>query len=329
MSAKLKRREFITLLGGAAAGWPLAARAQQTAIPVVGYIPASDRPERLALFKSGLAESGFVEGRNVIVEPRWAEGRYDRFPELVADLVRKRVAVIAVPGSQSAAIAAKAATETIPIVFAVAEDPVKLGLVASLSQPGGNATGINFFTEEVVAKRLALLREFVPGARRVAAFLNPSDRGQTETTERQLKVAAQELSLEIKLLHASNREEIDAAFMALVRERPDALFVGPDGYYNSRRVQFAILAALRAIPASFAARDYVEVGGLMSYGTNVGDAYRRTGVYAGLILKGRRPADLPVLQSTSFELAINLNTARALGLHVPDKLLVLATEVID
>src|SRR5215831_7901924 len=190
MSAKLKRREFITLLGGAAAGWPLAARAQQTAMPIVGYVPASDRPERLALFKSGLAESGFVEGRNVIVEPRSAEGRYDRFPELVADLVRKRVAVIAVPGSQSAAIAAKAATETIPIVFAVAEDPVKLGLVASLSQPGGNATGINFFTEEVVAKRLALLREFVPGARRVAALLNPSDRGQTESTERQLKVAA-------------------------------------------------------------------------------------------------------------------------------------------
>jgi putative ABC transport system substrate-binding protein len=321
---QLYRREFITLIGGAVIAGPLAARAQQIAMPVVGYIPASDRPERLALFKSGLAENGFVEGRNVIVEPRWAEGRYDRFPELVADLVRKRVAVIAVPGSQSAAIAAKAATESIPIVFAVAEDPVKLGLVASLSQPGGN-----FFTEEVVAKRLALLREFVPGARRVAALLNPSDRGQTETTERQLKVAAQELSLEIKLLHARNRQEIDAAFTALVQERPDALFVGPDGYYNSRRVQFAILAALRAIPASFAARDYVEVGGLMSYGTNVGDAYRQTGVYAGLILKGRRPADLPVLQSTSFELAINLNTARALGLHVPDKMLVLATEVID
>jgi putative ABC transport system substrate-binding protein len=326
----MRRREFISLLGGAATAWPVVARGQQPALPVVGFLGvASDRAERLAAFKRGLGESGFVEGQNVMIEARWAEGRYDRFPELAADLVRHRVAVIAAPGSQAAAIALKSTIATIPIVFAVADDPVKLGLVASLSRPGGNVTGINFFTTEIVAKRLALLRELLPAAMRVAALINPSDETQREATERQVETAARALGLETHVIHAANRQQIDEVFAALARERPDALFVGPDGFFNSRRVQLAILAARYALPTTFAVRDYVEVGGLMSYGTNINDAYRQVGVYTGLILKGRRPADLPVLQSTAFELVINLNTARALGLDIPPTLLARTDEVIE
>ena len=330
MTAFIGRREFLTLIGGAAA-WPLFAVAQQPRMPLIGFLGitfASERPERLAAFKRGLGESGFVDGRNVLIEIRWAENRYDRFQELAADLVRHKVDVIVAPGT-AAAIAARSTTATIPIVFAVADDPVKLGLVASLSRPGANVTGINFFSAELVAKRLALLRELLPAAMRVAALINPSDKTQREDTEKQLERAARALGLETYVIHAASHHEIDEAFAALARDRPDALFVGPDGFFNSRRVQLAILAARYTIPATFAVRDYVEAGGLMSYGTNINDAYRQVGVYAGLILKGGRPADLPVLQSTAFELVINLNTAKALGLTIPPGVLARADEVIE
>jgi ABC-type uncharacterized transport system substrate-binding protein len=326
----MRRREFITLLGGAAAGWPLAARAQQ-AMPVVGFLnPTSPDAfaDRLRAFHRGLKETGYVEGENVAIVYRWAEDQLDRLPALAADLVRRQVAVIAavVPAS---AFAAKAATATIPIVFTVPEDPVRLGLVASLARPSGNLTGINFLSGELVAKRLELLRELVPGAARVAVLVNPANATNTETTVRDLVPAAHAIGLKIQVLNASTSREIDAAFAAFVRERPDALFVSADSFFTSRRVQLVHFTTLHKIPASYALREFAEVGGLMSYGANLADVMRQAGAYIGRILKGAKPADLPVVQSTKFELVVNHQTARMLGLTVPPTLLATADEVIE
>jgi putative tryptophan/tyrosine transport system substrate-binding protein len=328
----IRRREFITLLGGAAATWPLAAGAQQPAMPVIGFLGAGALDNYvlyLAAFRKGLAEIGFVEGQNVAIEYRWAEGQYERMTQLAADLVRRKVAVIAVPGSPPGARAAKAATSTIPIVFSVGDDPVRSGLVASISRPGGNATGINFFTGEVVAKRLALLHELLPGAARVAAFINPADASRAEALREEVEVAARTVGMQLQILNPSTNREIDAAFSVLVRERTDALFVGPDAFYNSRRVQLANTAARHVIPTAFAVREYVDAGGLMSYGTSLADMYREVGAYCGRILKGAKPSDLPVLQSTKFELVINAQTARMLGITVPPSLIARADEVIE
>ena len=331
MAIHIRRREFIFTLGGAAA-LPLTARAQQAGMPVVGFVSGRS-PEtsvrHVDAFRKGLSETGYVEGQNVTVEYHWLNGQYDRLPPLMADLVRRRVAVIATPGSTPAALAAKAATTTIPIVFGVGEDPVELGLVASLARPGGNATGINFFFQELVSKRLGLLHEMVPKAVRIAVLVNPVNAPTAEATLRDLPEAARAIGLQIQVLNASTSREIEAAFATLVRDRVDALFVAPDGFLASRRVQFATLAARHTIPASYSQRDYVEAGGLMSYGSNIADAYRQGGVYTAQILKGAKPADLPVLQSTKFEFVINLQTARALGLEVPNSLQLLADEVIE
>jgi putative ABC transport system substrate-binding protein len=324
----MKRREFLTLLGGAAA-WPLAARAQP-AMPVVGFVSGQSTEERLgAAFRKALNGTGYLEGQNVMVEYHWLDGQYDRLPALMADLVRRRVAVIATPGFTVGARAAKAATTTVPIVFGVAEDPVKLGLVASLARPGGNATGINLLSAEVVTKRLGLLHDLVPKAVRIAVLVNPANPSTAEATLRDIPEAARALGLEIQVLHAGTRREIEAAFATLVRAQADALFVAPDGFFTSRRVQFATLAARHAIPAAFSNRSYPEVGGLMSYGTDTLDYYRQAGVYTGQILKGAKPADMPVLQSTKWEFVINMQTARALGLEVPNSLQLLADEMIE
>jgi putative ABC transport system substrate-binding protein len=326
----MRRREFITLLGGAAATWPIAARAQQ-AIPVIGFLhPSSDTlPERLRGFRQGLKETGYVEGENVTIEYRWADGRNDLLAALASDLARRRVTVIAAPGTTPVALAAKAATATIPVVFAVSEDPVRLGLVASLARPGGNLTGINFFNAELITKRVELLRELVPTARRVAVLVNPADARTTEATLREVEAAGQSIGLQIDVHDAGSRDAIDAAFAALVRDRADAVFVAGDAFLNSRRVQLALLAARHAIPASYGSRDYPEYGGLMSYGTNVTEAFHQAGVFTGRVLKGAKPAELPVVQSSKFELVINVQAARVLGLAVPDKLLVAADEVIE
>jgi putative ABC transport system substrate-binding protein len=327
----MKRRQFITLLGGAAA-WPLAARAQQPALPVVGVINGSSldsNPRNGAAFRKGLNEAGYVEGQNVMVEYHSLEGQYDRLPALIADLIRRRVAVIATPGSMPATLAANAATATIPIVFGVTEDPVKLGLVASLARPRGNATGINSFGQEVVAKRLGLLHDLVPKAVRVAVLVNPANASSAESTLRDMQEAAPTIGLQIQMLNATTIGEIDAAFATLAHERPDALFVAPDQFFGSRRGQFATLATRDRIPATYSNRDMVAAGGLMSYGTDLADMYRQVGVYTGRILKGAKPADLPVVQSTKFELVINLQTARALGIEVPPGLLATADEVIE
>jgi putative tryptophan/tyrosine transport system substrate-binding protein len=327
------RRAFITLLGGTAVAWPLAARAQQAAMPVVGYIGFGSLDNSvlyLAAFRKGLGETGFVEGQNVAIEYRWLEGQYDRMPEFAADLVRRGVAVIASPGTPPTSVrAAMASTATIPIVFAVADDPVKWGIVASLGRPNSNATGINFFASEVVPKRLGLLHDLVPRAARIAVLLNSADATRAKSMLSDVEVAARSLALEIHVLYASTSPEIEAAFATLVRQRADALFVGPDAFFNTRRVQLAMLAARHAIPATYSVREHAEAGGLMSYGTSVADFHRQVGVYTGRILKGAKPVDLPVVQSVKFELVINLQTARMLGLDVPPSLIAAANEVIE
>jgi putative ABC transport system substrate-binding protein len=327
----MRRREFITLLGGAAVAWPLAARAQQPAMPVIGFLNVTS-PEanagRLRAFRQGLKDTGYVEGENVAIEYRWAESQYDRLPALAADLVRRKVAVIATAGSP-VALAARAATTTIPIVFALNEDPVRLGLVASLARPDGNLTGINFFNVELVAKRLELLRELIPAVTHVAVLVNPGDAATAEATVRDLGAAARAMGLQVRVFNASTSRDISEAFATFVRERLDALFVGSDAFFNSRRVQLANLASRHAIPATYPGRDFPEAGGLMSYGSNLTDAFHQIGVYTGRILKGAKPADLPVVQASKFELVINAETARMLGLTVPPSLLVAADEVIE
>jgi putative ABC transport system substrate-binding protein len=324
----MRRREFITLIGGAAA-WPLAARAQQPATPVVGFLGARAAEGWLASFREGLGETGYVENQNVTVEYHWLDGEYDRVPALMADFVRRRVAVIATPLDAPGSIAAKAATATIPIVFGVGDDPVKMGLVASLARPGGNATGINFFNSEVVGKRLGLLHELIPKAVRVAVLVNPADATNTETTLQGVHEAARAIGLQVQVHNASTSREIDTAFAAFAREHADALLVAGDAFFGSRRVQIVTLAARDRIPAAFPGRDNVAAGGLMSYATTNAETLHQVGVYTGKILKGAKPADLPVVQSTKFEFVINLQTARLLGIEVPPGLLALADEVIE
>ena len=327
----MRRRELISLLGGAAVAWPLAARAQQPPMPVVGFLHSTS-PEtnvsRVAAFRKGLTETGYVESRNVAIEFRWAAGQDDQLPELAADLIRRRVAVIATPGSTPAALAAKAATATIPIVFAIGADPIALGLVASLNRPGGNVTGISFQTVELVAKRLELLRELAPRATRFVALVNP-DVPFTDAVVKDLQASAASLGLPVEILHARTGREIDAAFATLVQKPDIALLVGPGVFFFQRRAQIVTLAERHALPAIYGAREFSDIGGLISYAPNIVDACQRAGVYAGRILKGEKPADLPVQQPTKFELVVNLNTAKALGLTVPDKLLALADEVIE
>jgi putative ABC transport system substrate-binding protein len=324
----MRRREFITLVGTAAM-LPLAAHAQQPALPVIGFLH-SQSPDtlasRLRAFRQGLKESGYVEGENVAIEYRWAENQMDRLPILAADLVRRRVAVIAAIGP--AVFAAKAATTTIPIVFGVPDDPVRSGLVTSLARPGGNLTGINFFVGELTAKRLELLRTLVPGAVRVAVLVNPDD-PITAAVLTDIEAAARAMGLHIQVFNAGTGREINAAFATFKGERPDALFVGPDPFFTSRRTQLTHLASRHALPTTYSVRDFVEAGGLISYGTNVVDAWRQVGGYAGRILKGTKPTDLPVVQASKFELVINAETARMLDLTVPPSLLSVADEVIE
>ena len=330
----MRRREFITLLGGTAAAWPLAVQAQQPArkLPTIGFLnPLSPDgvPNLVRSFRQGLREMGYVEGENVAIEYCWAEGQFDRLPALAAELVRREAAVIVATGGPPAALAAKEATTTIPIVFSVGEDPVRLGLVASLARPGGNLSGINFLTTELAAKRLGLLHELLPAAARTAVLVNPANAGQAEITLKDVQSAARTIGLEIQVFNASTSREINAALINLVRDRHDALFIGNDAFFYSRRVQLAIQAARHVVPAISGSREYAEAGGLISYGTNFADTFSQVGIYAGRILKGIRPSDLPVVQSTKFELVINASTARMLGLSVPPSLLARADEVIE
>jgi putative ABC transport system substrate-binding protein len=327
----MKRREFITVLGGSAVAWPLEARAQQRTMPLIGYLD-SRSPEavadRLRGLRQGLKESGYIENENVAIVYRWAENQPDLLRELATDLVRSRVRLIVTAGPPPT-FAAKAATTTIPIIFLVGDDPVRLGLVVSLARPGGNMTGINVFNAEVAAKRLELLRDLVPQAVRIAMFVDPADAMMAETQLRDVDAAARAMGLQIRQLDASTSAEINAAFTALDRDRPDAIFVATSPFLNGRRVQLAQLAAFHRLPAIYAVRDYAEVGGLMSYGSDIVDGFRQVGVYGGRILKGEKPADLPVVQANKFELVINAQTARMLGLTVPPTLLATADEVIE
>ena len=325
----MRRRDFIAALGGAAAAWPLAIRAQQQAMPVIGYLGAGSGPvARLMMeFGQGLSEAGYVEGRNVRTEFRWAEGRYDRLPAMAADLVRSQVTVI-VAVTSPPALAAKAATATIPIVFTVPDDPAKLGLVASLARPGGNATGVAFLLSELGAKQLGLLRELLPAAERIGLLVNPTNKN-ADAIISDMKAAASVIGVEIRVAQASDSREIETAFVALVGNRTDALIVGTDPFFYSRRVQLTTLATRYAIPAVYNVRDYADAGGLMSYGTSLTETYRQLGAYTGRILNGAKPADLPVVQSTKFDFVINLPTARALGLTVPPMLLARADDVIE
>jgi putative ABC transport system substrate-binding protein len=328
----MRRRQFITLLGGAATAWPLAARAQQRAMPVIGFLDSRSPDalaDRLRGFRQGLKDTGYVEGENVIVDYRWGENQFDRLPALAAELVHRQVAVIATSGGAAAHFAAKTATATIPIVFLVGSDPVGLGLVASIARPGGNLTGINFLNNELAAKQLGLLRELVPAATGVAALVNPANSTIFEPTLRGVELAARAMGLQIQVVRASTSREIDAAFATFARERPDALFVSGDPFFNARRVQLALLAGHHEIPAIYSGRENAEAGGLMSYGSDVTDAYRQVGVHVGRILKGAKPRDLPVVQASKFELLINAQTARMLGLTVPPILLARADEVIE
>jgi putative ABC transport system substrate-binding protein len=324
----MERRDFITLLGSAAA-WPIAARAQQTAMPVIGFLhSASDTiPDRLRGFRQGLRETGYVEGENAAIVYRWAEDQLDRLPVLVAELVHRRVAVLVTVGNATT-LAAKAIT-TIPIVFNVNEDPVGLGLVASLARPGGNLTGINFFAGELAAKRLELLREFVPAATRVAVFVNPTNATTVESTLKDVTLASRGMGLQIRVLETSTSRDIDGAFDSFVRERPDVLFVNPDPFFLSRRVQLVHLASRHAVPASYGNREFADIGGLMSYGPSLLDGFRQVGAYTGRVLNGTKPADLPIVQSSKFELVINAQIAKMLGLTVPPSLLATADEVIE
>jgi putative ABC transport system substrate-binding protein len=328
MGAHMRRRDFIRLLGGAAVAWPLAARAQQPATAVIGWLGPGWAGPVIPVFRQSLAEAGYVEGRNLAIEYRWAEGRYERLPELAADLVRRQVAVIVVPASIPAVLAAKDATTTIPIVFGIGDDPVELGLVASLARPGGNATGVHFFLSELGAKQLGLLRELVPRAERIGLLVNPRN-ANAESVTRVVTAAASTIAVAIDVAHAGDSQEIETAFATLARNRADALVVGADSLFYNRRVQLTTLASRHAIPAIYNVREYAEAGGLISYGTSLAEAFRQVGVYTGRILKGAKPAELPVVQSTRFELVINLPTARALGLDVPPMLLARADEVIE
>jgi putative ABC transport system substrate-binding protein len=325
----MRRREFITLLGGSAAAWPLSARAQQPAkLPTVGFLGAgTPSTYSQGAFRQGLDEAGYVEGRNVTIEYRWAEGQYDRLPAMATELVQRQVAAI-VTFPIPAAIAAKAATATIPIVFNVAGDPVKLGLVASLARPGSNATGVNSFLAELGAKQLGLLHELLPKAARIGLLVNPSN-ANVEGVTKDVMAAAATLGVQIDVVQASDSREIEAAFATLVRNKANALLIGSDVFFSSRRVQLATLTTRHAIPAVQNVREFAEVGGLMSYGTSLTEAFRQLGVYTGRILKGAKPADLPVVQSTKFEFVINLPTARALGIEIPPTLLARADEVIE
>jgi putative ABC transport system substrate-binding protein len=327
---KIRRREFITLLGGAAA-WPLTARAQQAGLPVVAFVsPRSpDDPTRYgAAFRKGLNGAGIIEGQHAAIAYHWLDGHYDQLPALMADLTRRRVAVIASFGSPASA-AAKDATASIPIVFAVADDPTSLGLVGNLARPGGNATGINFFSVEIARKRLGLLHELVPKAARIAVLVNPANASNAESTLRDTRQAARAFGLDVEVIKAASVAEIDAAFESIARVGADALFPAPDGFFDSRRVQFATLAARYVIPTAHVGRDFVEAGGLMSYGTDIADVYRQVGEYVGRILKGTKAADLPVQQTAKFQFVINLTTARALGITVPPALISIADEVIE
>jgi putative ABC transport system substrate-binding protein len=331
MQFGIGRRQFISALGGAATAWPLMARAQQPPVPVIGYLaPGTPEPDAdlVAAFRTGLSETGHVKSRNVVIEFRWAENDSNRLPVLAADLVRQGVNVIVAISAPVAVIAAKVTT-TVPIVFLVPEDPVKLGLVTSLSRPGGNMTGVNIFASELAAKRLELLRTMVPTATRVAALFNPAEPNIAATNLRAVEAAAGTMGLQLRVLNASTIADIDAAFATFANERPDALFISSGPFFTNRRVQLAQLAARYKVPAINLTRSYPEVGGLMSYGTDLSDAFHQVGIYTGNILKGAKPADLPVVQSTKFELVINLKTAKALGIEVPQSLLVAADEVIE
>jgi putative tryptophan/tyrosine transport system substrate-binding protein len=326
------RRDFITLLGGAAAAWPIAVRAQQPALPVIGFLNPTT-PEALAGpmrgLRQGLKDAGYVEGENLTIEYRWADNQPEQLQAMAADLVRRRVSLIVATGGGQAPLAAKAATTSLPIVFNTADDPVSLGLVASLAQPGGNVTGVSILSTELTAKRLELLHAMVPSAIRIAAFINPGEPAGGDVALRELEPAGGAIGLQTRIVRARTVREIDTAFASFVHERPDALFVAGSSLFLSRRVQLSLLAAFHRVPAIFSLRDLAEVGGLMSYGASLRDAYRQVGVYAGRILKGTRPADLPVVQSSKFELVINQQTARMLGLEVPPTLLARADEVIE
>ena len=326
----MRRREFISILGGTVAAWPFSARAQQTT-PVIGFLSSTSHQSYahvVAAFRQGLKESGYVEGQNIAIEYRWAEGQYDRLPLLAAELVRRQVAVIATT-STPAAIAAKAATTTIPIVFEIGYDAVDIGLVASLNRPGGNLTGVTNLGVEVSAKQLELLHELVPTATTIALLINPTNRMLAEALSRDAQPAADKLGLQLRVLHASTEHDFDIVFATLAQQRQSALIIGADSFLISRSEQLAALVVRHAIPASFYFREFVVAGGLMSYGGSFTDAHRKVGVYVGRILKGEKPADLPVLQPTKFELVINRKAAKALGLTIPDKMFALADEVIE